>query len=133
MRASLLALASLGALLAPGCVGFRSDPCLWLSTDPQGASIYVNDKDMGFTTPTWLPPDLPGESRVTLRLPGHREESFRVGSGTLWDGIVWRAMRSKDYLYFPLPYYLTPLDFLVPIRFHTRAVPGRVHLKLLPL
>ena len=133
MRAALLLLAASGGLLAPACVSVHSEDRVWLSTDPPGASVYVNDVDTGFATPTWLHLGIGGTPRITLRLAGHREESFLVGDGAMWDGITPGAALSSRLLDAPIFYYLTAEDVRFPIRFRLRRTPARVHLKLLPL
>jgi hypothetical protein len=129
----LLLLAASGGLLAPACVSLRAEDRLFVSTEPPGASVYVNGQDTGFTTPTWLRLGMVGAPRVTLRLKGHRAESFLVGSSSLLEGASLEAAESVRYLDAPLFSYLAPEDVLVPIRIRLRRAPGRVHLKLLPV
>jgi hypothetical protein len=123
----LVALALLA--FAAGCVLFQHPQGISVSSDPPGATVLIGGHDTGFVTPCVLDVDPSDDTRVDIVLQGHETETRYISTDHEIYVILWREM-SVGFDTWDFPLFLNFRDFFVPIKFHERVTPGRIHVKL---
>jgi hypothetical protein len=118
-------------LLLPSCTSFYSDDKVLITSDPPGARVFIDGRDMGVTTPTTLA--IGGifgyDHELSLLKKGYRIEVRRLcqyteGYTTKWrDGIGEIGIPA-------LPIFWTLGDVLTPFDVRAAIVPGEVYVKL---
>ncbi|MEZ5987874.1 MAG: PEGA domain-containing protein [Planctomycetota bacterium] len=129
--ARLLTIALL--LLLPSCVWFDGDSRVFVSSDPQGARIWIDGEDSGHTTPAALQLGALNGSDHVIRVvkrgfdPEERLVSHYTTLDTTklneWVGAV------PDI---PFPTWATFGDLLFPFEVRWVYVPHNLHVKLFP-
>jgi hypothetical protein len=127
---SLLAALPLAALLE-GCVWFKGQNLVLVTTEPPGAHIFIDGHDSGRTTPASF--DMAGnfgsDHDLELQKHGYRTErrhlyQYTYGYTSKWiDGAAGPDLP-------PLPIFWTAGDLFFPFGVHGALVPGELYVKL---
>ncbi|MDP6519392.1 MAG: PEGA domain-containing protein [Planctomycetota bacterium] len=129
-RATLKSIALGLSLLALGaCQATNRTGQLSVSSDPPGAKITIDGRDIGFVTPCLLDGDALEPGELSLSLPGYATASrnlTRIGQTRV---IFWSDMlASPNTWHFPL--FLNYEDFFRPVQ-HTEVTwPARIFVRL---
>jgi hypothetical protein len=112
-----------------GCALLAPNRAVVLSTNPPGASIFVNGKNSGFVTPCQLQLDIDEDARLDFTIPGFRPETRYVTPDDEVYAILWSEMYAGPQTWhFPL--WLPLRDFVVPVKWTEAHAPGRIHIDL---
>lgn len=116
-------------LLFSSCIAFRRSPGVSLSSEPPGASVYVDGADTGFVTPCEIALSRGDRHRIELMLPGYEVATRMVDPGTRWHLVYWR---DADYWprRFAHPLGLPFHEFWVPLRRDSSLQPSRIYVAL---
>ncbi|MCY2961676.1 MAG: PEGA domain-containing protein [Planctomycetota bacterium] len=123
----LLALAAFASL--PGCALLAPNHAVHLSTNPPGATVLLDGRNIGFVTPCVIQLDVDEDARLDFAVPGFRPETRFLTPDDEVYSILWREMNVGPQTWnFPL--WLPMRDFLVPLKWMEGHSPGRVHIDL---
>jgi hypothetical protein len=112
-----------------GCALFAGNRAVVLSTNPPGASVFVDGKNSGFVTPCQLQLDIDEDARLDFSIPGFRPETRFLTPDDEVYAILWSEMYAGPQTWhFPL--WLPLRDFLVPVKWTEAHAPGRIHIDL---
>lgn len=126
---SLRSLAPVGVLLFfVSCISIKSDPKLFIFSDPEGATILVDGVDCGFTTPAVLEP---GVASVTIIKDGYLPVTRAVRRTTNFRYPRWNDGGTSDFS-LAVSITRTTDDFFFPLQWDTRSSPRRVFVRLEP-
>jgi len=124
-------LAALPATLLQGCVWFKGQNLVLVTSDPPGAHIFIDGHDSERTTPASF--DMAGnfgsDHDLELRKQGYRPErrhlyQYTCGYTSKWiDGAAGPDLP-------PLPIFWTAGDLVFPFGVHGALVPGELYVKL---
>ena len=122
----------LPALLA-SCVWFEGDSRIFVSSDPQGAKVWIDGKLTKYTTPTKL--ELGGifgdSHEIKVSKKGHEDEIRIVSHYTQFDTTKINEWVG-DANTIPFPTWATFDDLLFPWKVTWVYVPHNLHVKLYP-
>lgn len=121
-------------LCTAGCTWFAGEDRLLVTSDPPGASVFVDGQDTGRTTPVRLliGGNFGGDHVVELRKPGYRPAVRTVYQHTEGYTSKW-IDGAYDIAMPPLPLFWTAGDFVFPFGVRGALVPQELHCKLYPV
>ncbi len=129
MNRRAVTIAILCAPLLGGCLAFRGSKKVFVFTEPEGATVTIDGRDTGLTTPAVIEP---GSASVTVEKEGFAPQT-RVTSGAThfripryYDGGV-----SDFSIAFPL--FWTFDDLIFPFQFTSHEHPRRLYFRLEPV
>jgi hypothetical protein len=117
--------------LLAGCTWFHAEDRVLITSDPLGASVFVDGTDMHRTTPASLAiGGLFGcDHIVTLKKTGYRPETRRLCQYT--EGYTSRWIDgASDFVVPPMPIMWTGGDFVFPFGVRSGMEPQSLHMKL---
>jgi hypothetical protein len=112
--------------MSGGCVSVQSQPRLFVFSDPEGATVYINGEDTGFTTPAQIDPAV---GQVSVSKEGYVSQVRKVTSVTYFRYPRWNDGGTPDYTV-TLSILRVWRDFLFPFQFYTWESPRRLYFKL---
>jgi len=100
-----------------------------LSTNPPGATVTVDGRNIGFVTPCMLQFDVDEDVRIDMEVAGFRRETRFLTPHDEVYSILWTEMYvGPQTWHFPM--FLSFRDFLVPVKWTEGHAPGRIHIDL---
>ncbi|MBI3820969.1 MAG: PEGA domain-containing protein [Planctomycetes bacterium] len=129
IRTASRLLPAIFAMAAPACVSIKSDPKLFVFSEPDGANVYVDGVDSGFTTPAALEP---GSSTITIQKDGYKPVVRSVRRDVRFRYPRWNDGGSGDFS-IALSLTRTADDFFFPLQWSTKSSPNRIFVVLQPL
>lgn len=120
-------LLSLGAaILASACAATTP---ISLSSEPPGASVYVNGVHSGFTTPCVISLQKKMNHEVVIALDGYEPAARGIVDDPDYETLLWREMSVLPKAWrFPL--WLNLEDFFVPVTKKFLLKPSRIFVRL---
>lgn len=128
-KAAILLVPAMFAFGSVSCISIKSDPKLFVFSRPDGATILVDGKDCGFTTPAVLEP---GSSEITIVKDGYKPVSRSVSRSTRFRYPRWNDGGTADYS-IAVSVTRTADDFFFPLQWSTKSSPNRIYVILEPL
>jgi hypothetical protein len=119
--------------LLPACTFWQSEGHVLITSEPAGARIAIDGKATSYTTPAYVPlgQNFCGDHRVTVALRGHRPATGRLYQHTDVYTSKWiDGAFSMDL--WPLPFFWTTGDVLLPFGVRGALVPHELHFRLQP-
>ena len=119
------------ALCCSGCVYFKPQDPVLLTSDPPGAHIILDGEDTGRTTPASfdIAGDFEGDHLLELTKTGYRSELRVLTQCTRTYSPRWIDGSAGPDLP-PLPIFWTFGDIFLPFGVRGAIVPGEVYVKL---
>lgn len=118
--------------LLPACTFFDGNSHVFVSSEPEGARVFVDDVDTGQATPTRL--DLDGffgdDHTLRFELEGHTSEQRLVSHRRV--GYTSKWIDGTDYRVFSFPLWWTLGDWFTPFAIRWTYVPNELHVVLYP-
>jgi hypothetical protein len=118
-------------LVLPCCTWFKNADKVLITSDPPGARVFIDGRDMGVTTPTTL--ELGGvlgyDHELSLLKKGYRIEVRRLYQHTEGYTSKWRD-GIADLTVPALPFWWTFGDMVFPFGVRAAIIPGEVYVKL---
>ena len=135
----LRGLAATLLLAATGCTFVGGDPTVYVTSTPAGASIEIDGRDTGQTTParfdfsTWynLAGAVAGDHSVTIRKNGYEPETRVLYHHTTLYTSRWIDGATSSIM-FSNPLFWTVGDFFTPFAARWAYVPHNLHVRLYP-
>jgi hypothetical protein len=130
-RRRLLPVLALTVACLQSCTAWRERQNVLISSDPMGAHIYVDGEHTGHTTPHRLAigGNFGTDHVVRLEKPG-----FRPARRTLYQHTEGYTSKwidgAYDVVLFPLPFFWTTGDFLLPFGIRGALLPAELHVQL---
>ncbi|MFN0204997.1 MAG: PEGA domain-containing protein [Planctomycetota bacterium] len=120
------------ALASPAltsCISMKSDPKLFVFSEPGAAMVLVDGEDTGFTTPAMIEP---GSAKVTIVKEGFVPVTRSVRKPIHFRYPRWNDGGTEDFT-LAMSIFRTADDFFFPLQFSSRSEPRRLFVRLQPV